>query len=71
LLLPARAVHDAISAAPWAMGIRNGRAIKIPVTLGLRGDAATEIKTGLKLGDVAIPVSSAIAIGRRVRAAAP
>jgi HlyD family secretion protein len=53
------------------MGIRDGRAVKIPVTLGLRGDAATEIKTGLALGDVAIPVSAAIAVGGRVRAAAP
>jgi HlyD family secretion protein len=71
LMLPARSVHDAISTAPWVMGLRNGRAVKIPVTLGLRGDAAVEIKTGMNLGDAAIPVASLIAVGQRVRAIQP
>jgi hypothetical protein len=52
------------------MGIRNGRAVKLPVTLGLLDDTATEIKSGLVEGDVAIPVASAIAVGQRVRATA-
>ena len=71
LTLPARAVHDASSSAPWVMGIRKGRAVKIPVTLGLRGDAAIEIKTGLNVGDAVIPVASTVAVGQRVRAATP
>ncbi len=68
LILPGRAVHDAISTAPWVMGIRKGRAVKIPVTLGLLGNTATEIKTGLLEGDVAIPVASTVVVGQRVRA---
>ena len=68
LILPGRAVHDAISTAPWVMGIRKGRAVKIPVTLGLLGNTATEIKTGLQEGDVAIPVASTVVVGQRVRA---
>jgi HlyD family secretion protein len=50
------------------MGIRKGRAVKIPVTLGLLGNTATEIKTGLLEGDVAIPVASTVVVGQRVRA---
>jgi HlyD family secretion protein len=68
LILPGRAVHDAISTAPWVMGIRKGRAVKVPVTLGLLGDTATEIKSGLLEGDVAIPVASTVVVGQRVRA---
>ena len=71
LSLPGRAVHDAISMAPWVMGIRKGRAVKLPVTLGLRGDVAMEIKTGLGEGDVAIPVASTVVAGQRVRATTP
>ena len=71
LALPARAVHDATSTAPWVMGIRDGRAVKIPVALGLLGIAASEIKSGLAEGDVAIPVASTVVLGQRVRAAAP
>ena len=69
LSVPARAVHDALSQAPWVMGIANGRAVRKPVTLGLRGDAAMEIKAGLNLGDVTIPVASGVVAGQRVRAA--
>jgi HlyD family secretion protein len=71
LALPARAVHDATTGSPWVMGIRDGRALKLPVTLGLIGDTATEIKTGLALGDAAIPVASGILVGQRVRAIEP
>ena len=71
LTLPGRAVHDAISMTPWVMGIRKGRAVKIPVTLGLRGDTATQITAGLSEGDVAIPVASSVALGQRVRAQGP
>jgi HlyD family secretion protein len=71
LALPARAIHDAISTTPWIMGIREGRAVKIPVTLGLRGDAAMEVKSGVSDDEVAIPVASNVAVGQRVRAATP
>ena len=71
LTLSGRAVHDAISTAPWVMGISKGRAVKIPVKLGLRGDTAMEIKTGLNEGDIAIPVASPTVVGQRVRAQAP
>ena len=71
LALPPRAIHDATSAAPWVMAIRDGRAVKVPVALGLLGVAASEIKSGLAEGDGAIPVASSIVVGQRVRAAAP
>ena len=68
LALPSRAVHDAISNLPWVLVVRDSRAVKAPVTLGLRGDTATEIKTGLQDGDQVIPVAAAITAGQRVRA---
>ena len=71
LSLPARAVHDSITLEPWVMGIREGRAVKLPVVLGLRGNAAMEIKSGMSAGDVAIPVASTITLGTRVRASGP
>ena len=71
LVLPARAVRDALTTNSWVMGVRNGRAVKIPVKLGLRGDAAMEIKSGLSEGDAAIPAASGITVGQRVRAAKP
>ena len=70
LSLPGRAVHDSLTAAPWVMGVQDGRAIKIPVVLGLLGATATEIKSGLAEGDAAIPVAVAVVVGQRVRAAA-
>lgn len=71
LSLPGRAVHDAISRTPWVLAIRDGYATRAPVTLGLLGDTATEIKTGVREGDEIIPVASAVVVGQRVRAQTP
>ena len=38
LVAAVRAVHDVLSGAPWVLGIKDGRAVKQPVTLGLRGN---------------------------------
>ncbi len=71
LVLPARSVHDALSGQPWVLGIRDGRAVKRPVKLGLRGNAEVEIREGLSADDVAIPVNSGVLTGQRVRAVLP
>jgi HlyD family secretion protein len=71
LVLPGRSVHDAITGEPWVMGIRNGRAYKQPVRLGLHGDTRTEILAGLAAGDIAVPLASGVLTGQRVRPVIP
>jgi len=70
-VVPARSVRDALSDAPWAMGVRNGRAYKQPVHIGLRGDTLVEILDGLAQGDAVIPVSSGALTGQRIRPVTP
>ena len=71
LVVPARSVHEALSATPWLMLVRNGRAVKQPVRLGVQGNTLTEILDGAADGDFVLPVNSAVLAGARVRAAAP
>jgi HlyD family secretion protein len=71
LVLPVRSVHDALSGQPWVLGIKDGRAAKRPVKLGLRGNSHIEIVDGLGQGDVAIPQSSGVVTGQRIRPVLP
>jgi HlyD family secretion protein len=71
LVVPGRSVRDALSAHPWVLVMRDGRARRQDVTLGLQGNSQTEIRAGLAAGDRVIPATSPIADGARVRAAAP
>jgi HlyD family secretion protein len=67
LVLPLRSVHDALSSAPWVLGIKDGRASQRPVRIGLHGNSHVEITDGLIAGDVAIPQSSGVLTGQRLR----
>ena len=67
LVLPVRSVHDLLSGQPWVLGIKDGRAVKRPVRLGLRGNSHIEILEGLSEGEVAIPQNSGVLTGQRVR----
>lgn len=71
LVLPIRSVHDVLSGQPWVLGIRDGRAVKRPVRLGLRGNANLEILDGIAEGEPAIPLNSGVLTGQRVRAILP
>jgi HlyD family secretion protein len=71
LVLPIRSVHDILSGQPWVLGIRDGRAAKRPVGVGLRGNTQLEILQGMAEGDVAIPLNSGVLTGQRVRAVLP
>jgi HlyD family secretion protein len=68
LVLPIRSVHDVQSGQPWVLGIKDGRAAKRPVRLGLRGNSHIEILDGMAEGEVAIPQNSGVLTGQRVRA---
>ncbi|QFI74693.1 efflux RND transporter periplasmic adaptor subunit [Bradyrhizobium betae] len=71
LTLPLRSVHDVLSGAPWVLGIKDGRATQRPVKIGLHGNSHVEITGGLAAGDVAIPQSSGVLTGQRVRPVLP
>ncbi|RXH09959.1 efflux RND transporter periplasmic adaptor subunit [Bradyrhizobium guangzhouense] len=67
LILPLRSVHDVLSGNPWVLGVKDGRAAQRPVKIGLHGNSQIEIADGLAAGDVAIPQSSGVLTGQRVR----
>jgi HlyD family secretion protein len=66
LVLPAGAIRDP-GAAPWALVVRDGKAVRQPVTLGLRGDGVVQVLTGLAPGEAVVAVSAQAGPGRRVR----
>ena len=68
LVLPSGAVRDADREAPWVLALQDGRAVRVPVTLGLRGVGAVEIVKGLAEGEQVIPQTEKAAPGDRVRA---
>jgi HlyD family secretion protein len=67
LVLPAAAVRDADSAAPWVLALQTHRAVRVPVKLGLRGIGTVEIVSGLNEGDLAIPQTEKALPGDSVR----
>ena len=71
LVLPLRSVRDLLSGDPWVMGVRNGRAYRQKVSVGLRGATLIEIADGLADGAEAIPSTSSLLPGQRVRPITP
>lgn len=67
LVLPSVAVHDADRAEPWVLVLRDGRAVRVPVVLGLRGVGSVEVVQGLAEGELAIPQTEKAAEGDAVR----
>mgnify|MGYP001156563973 CR=1 FL=1 len=72
LVLPADAVRDADAAAAASgraavLAVRDGRAERVPVSIGLRGVGTVEVLEGLAEGDAVILPSSSARPGDRVR----
>ena len=67
LVLPSGAVRDADREAPWVLALQDGRAVRVPVKLGLRGVGSVEILDGLKEGNAVIPQTDKAVAGDRVR----
>jgi HlyD family secretion protein len=67
LVLPSGAVRDADRETPWVLLLKDGRAVRTSVTLGLRGIGSVEILAGLKQGDPVIPQTEKALPGDRVR----
>jgi HlyD family secretion protein len=69
LTLDSDAIRDAAGQAPWVIVVRDGRAVRQPVKLGIRGAGRTEILDGLAAGEAVVPPSeAAVREGSRVRA---
>ena len=62
-------LEDASTDKPWVLVVRDKRAVKQFVTLGLRGDTRVEVLQGIAMGEGVIPKSKiGIKAGQRVRA---
>jgi HlyD family secretion protein len=69
LTLESDAIRDAAGPAPWVLVVRDARAVRQPVKLGIRGAGHTEVLAGLAAGDAVVPPSEAtVREGQRVRA---
>lgn len=67
LTLPLDAVRD-LATAPWVLAVRDGRARRVPVGIGVRGATRVEILTGLAAGDQVVPATEGkVAAGDKVR----
>jgi len=69
LALAADAVHEASNSSPWVLAVENGRAVRKPVRLGLRGERVVEVLDGLAEGALVVPVENArVRAGQKLRA---
>jgi HlyD family secretion protein len=69
VVLPTSTLEDAASDKPWVLVVRDKRAVKQFVTLGLRGDTRVEVLGGIAAGEGVVPVSkTGVKAGQRVRA---
>ena len=66
MVVPAGAIRDPAT-GPWALVVRGGKTVRQPVTLGLRGDGAVQVTSGLEPGEAVVSPAAAVGPGRRVR----
>lgn len=70
VVAPSEAVRDAANGHPWVLAVRDGRAVRVPVRLGLRGDRRIEILEGIAPGAALVSAGNGlIGAGQRVRVA--
>lgn len=67
LIAPAAAIFDMAGEHPWVLAVEGGRAVKKPVTLGLRGNGSVEIAGELTPGTLLVDTAAGVAAGDRVR----
>jgi HlyD family secretion protein len=69
VVIPTSALQDAATDKPWVLVVRDKRAVKQFVTLGLLGDTRVEILNGITKGEGVVPKSKlGVKAGQRVRA---
>jgi HlyD family secretion protein len=68
LSVPSEVVREGASGS-WVLVVRDGRAERRPVKLGVRGEGMAEVTGGLAEGEAVVPPSAAAVVpGQRVRA---
>ncbi len=68
LTVPSNVVRAAATAAPWVQIVVDGRAVRRSVKLGIRGEGATEVESGISEGaEVIVPDGQRLEEGARVR----
>jgi HlyD family secretion protein len=71
VIVPTEAVRDAATLEPWVFVVKDGRAVKQSVSIGLKGEGKTEIRAGVEPGDrVILPSGAPLTPGERVHARA-
>jgi HlyD family secretion protein len=69
LVVDSEVVRDAATARPYVLAVEDGRVARRDVRLGIRGDGASEIVSGVTDGaELIIPDGRRLAPGARVRA---
>lgn len=68
IVVPSNAVRDLGTSHPWMLAVRDDRAVRVPVVVGMRGDAVVEIVRGIEVGEMLVPATDArVAAGEHVR----
>lgn len=68
LTLPSEAVRSATSPEPWVWAVEDGRAVRRPLQLGIRGEGSVEVASGLNAGaEVVVPDGRTLSEGQRLR----
>ena len=68
LLVPVNSVHDLLTKKPWVLKVNGNRTLRQDVTLGAKGVNEVEIASGLKLGEMLVPLSNVgVVAGQKVR----
>jgi HlyD family secretion protein len=66
VVVPSAAVRDPGN-GPWVLAVEGGRAVRRPVKLGMRGEGAVQILSGLEPGTEVVSPTSPVGPGARVR----
>jgi len=68
VIVSADAIHDLETDQPWVLVVRDGRAVKQTVKLGMVGDGAVQVLGGVAPGDRLVPASNGVVLaGQHVR----
>ena len=68
VVIPTSTLEDAATDKPWVLVVREKRAVKQFVTLGLQGDTRVEVLQGVAAGEGVVPKSKlGVKAGQRVR----
>jgi len=64
--IAASAVRDPAT-GPWVLAVRDGRTVRQPVKLGMRGEGVVQVLAGLAPGEAVVMPTSTVGAGARVR----